>query len=229
MEVSTQGGHMFWLIAGIEGSWAGKGLPSTSPVKSCAKNWAKTYHSVVLLLVTVAELLTPFFVSSGLLCLYAFSLLWMSLLNFLSEESLQHVRCVMLSFKSFQKATSNFQASCPFGFGRSAKSAGHSCVWKEFGPSVKGWMFLLTFGGAGSGEETLHASQSPRTPGMAWLLLSVAQKKEGSLAFQSEVIPVINTQSKALWRNNVLLQQNSRTDLLPAVKWASGDWICSLT
>lgn len=80
-----------------------------------------------------------------------------------------------------------------------------------------GW-FLLPFRGAGFGEESESIHASLGTPEAGCPLQSITRRKEASLVFQSEVSPAINTQSLALWRNSILLEQNSSVDLLPAVK-----------
>ena len=161
MEIGTQGGHL-WLVAAMGGSWARKGLPSTSRVKSLVKSWSVTCHSVIFLLFTIAELLTPFLLSSGLLYLPAFSLLCLSLLHFLSEESLQHVRCVMLHHLNAvrrQLGTSRSSPAPLFMVGPLSQWGSPLCE-KNPGLVLKAGWFLLTLRGAGFGEETLHVSPS---------------------------------------------------------------------
>lgn len=192
MEISPQGGHLLWLVPGTGRSWAGKGLPSVSFVISLVKSWSVTCHSVIFLLVTVAELLTPFLLSSGLLYLLAFSLLCLSLLHFLSEESLQHVRCVMLCHLKAvgrQLGTSRPSPAPLFMVGPPSQWGSPLCE-KNPGLVLKAGWFLLTFRGAGFGEETLHVSPSiPRNARNGMPFAKNHQEKRSKFCFSVRSYP----------------------------------------
>lgn len=172
-------------------------------------------HSVISLLVTIEELLafSSFFLISSEL-LHSFALLC----HFLSEESLQDVRAV--SLQSCQKAAGNLQACVPLYAEPTSQwdsppcEESGACFWRL--DSSCWYLGMLDLGR----KHYIWVHLSPGMPEMECLL---QRKREASLAHQSEVIPIINTQSSTS-RNNTLLQQNSRTDLPPA-----GDWICTMS
>lgn len=118
--------------------------------------------SVIVLLVTIAELLTPFLLSYGLLYWCAFSLFCLSFLHFLAEESLRHVGCVMLCHLKAvrrQPGTSRTSPAILFMVGPLSQRDSPPCE-KNPGLVLKAGWCLLTFRGAGFGEETLHGSLS---------------------------------------------------------------------
>lgn len=210
MKISPQGGYLLWLVAGAGGSWAG----NDSHQLVLWNLWLRVDGNLSFSYIPVSRyrrivsflFLFPYF-------------LWVTLFLCLALSfSLQDVRAV--SLQSCQKAAGNLQAFLPL-YAESTSQWGSppceesgACLWRL--DSSCWYLGMLDL----RRQHYIWVHVSPGMPEMECLL---QRKREASLAHQSDVIPIINTQS-SISRNNTLLQQNSRTDLPPA-----GDWICSMS
>lgn len=155
-----------------------------------------TCHIVISLLVTTAELLAlslPFSLFPLSYCI-CFCLALALSLRGISPACKGHYT---VSLESCQKAAGNLQAFLPPGICWVHQSAGQSSVWKESGAcfwrldSSCRYLGMLDLGR----KHYLGVHLSPGMPEMECLLQSISRKREGSLAHQWEVIPIINTQS----------------------------------
>lgn len=116
---------------------------------------------------------------------------------FPSEKSLQGVGvCYTVSLESCQEAAAHLQAFLPPGVCWVHQSVGQSSVWIESGAcfwrldSSYRYLGMLDLGR----KHYIWVHLYPGMPELGCLLQSITRKREGSLAHQREVIPIIDTQ-----------------------------------
>lgn len=152
-------------------------------------------QSVISLLVTIVELLSfsSFFSYFLWVTLFTFALLW----HFISEKSLQEVKGVTLCLlKAVRRQLAISRPSCPLicagttsQWGNPLCEESEACFWRL--DSSCWYLEILDLGT----KHYIWVHLSPGMPEMVRFLQSITGKREASLAHQSEVIPIVNTQS----------------------------------